>query len=101
MKKLTMSTSTMMLLAALLTSCGADIPDVQDLQSEVSKQVEAQGLDRPDNVGCSGVVSISAGMSVVCELIYDDQRNRSAEVNINRVGPDGIGMDVDIVDDRR
>lgn len=101
MRKFSIHASAMAVLALVLTSCGAEMPDVEDLQTEVSKQVEAQGLDRPDNVSCSGVASLSAGMSLVCELIYEDQRNRSAEVGINRVGADGIGMNVDIIDDRR
>lgn len=101
MRNSTKLAAVMILSLPTLTSCGTAVPDIADVQDQVSDQVKAQGLDRPDNVSCSGVASISAGTSMVCELIYDDQRNRSAEVGISRVGSDGLGLDVDIIDDRR
>lgn len=101
MKRFSARASLLALLTLTLSSCSTEMPSIEDVQTEVSKQVEAQGLDRPDNVSCSGVASLSAGMTLVCDLIYEDQRNRSAEVGMTRVGTDGIGMDIDIIDDRR
>lgn len=84
----------------VLSSCGGSMPDMSDLQQQVSERVSDLNLDTPDNVSCSAALSLSAGATGLCELIYEDQRNRSVEVNIKRVGSDGIGFDMDLVDDR-
>lgn len=81
-----------------LTACGSDSLDMDSAQQQVADVVEDSGLDRPDSVDCSGQLSISAGASALCSLHYEDQTDQTAEVTVSRVGSDGIGLDVNIVD---
>lgn len=100
----TLTALSAVLLAGGLTGCGFGSDDIGDvdmssLSDAVGQAVEDHGIDRPDNVSCSGALSISSGAQSYCDLTYDDQRNLIAEVSVHRVGPDGIGFDMDIVDE--
>lgn len=84
--------------ALALSGCSGSV-DMGQLTSGVNDSLDEIGLERPDNTDCSGVLSLSGGAQAHCDLIYEDERNLGAEIDIRRHGSDGIAFDITIVDE--
>ncbi|WP_447644621.1 DUF4333 domain-containing protein [Nocardioides zeae] len=83
----------------LLSACGTDTVDQNDLEDQVKASLTESVGQAPKDIDCPDELEAEEGATTTCVLTADDDSTIDVEVEVSGVDDDRVDLDIQVADE--